>query len=1141
MSRLAVLRWLISLIGTLALAGLVWLFGPLLAPLADIWPRIAAVGLMVVLWVCGNLLVDLTRSSRDRALATGVARGAAAEEQAAIGDKLAHAMSLMQKTQKRRGPLTEQPWYIIIGPPGAGKTTALLNAGLRFPLAGEMGQGPVAGVGGTRLCDWWFTDDAVLIDTAGRYTTQDSDAGVDRAGWEAFLDLLKRTRPRQPLNGVIVAIGLSDIAANAASETSRHSLAIGQRVRELETRLGVRLPVYALFTKADLIVGFSEYFANLDRDARAQVWGMTFEADKARTARDPKSLAAGFVRLAERLNQGVVARLQSEPSADRRALIAGFPAQVASLAQPLARFLDEAFGAAPVPLLRGAYLASGTQEGTPIDRLTASLSRSFGLDQRRADNLRPEAGRSYFLADLLSRVVFVEAMLASDNPAARKRAWMLRAALFGTAGVGVLAAGFMLWRLHSAEMAEIDATSQALSSYEQIAGTLPLDPVADADLRALVPLLNQARALPHGEQGDDSGLGLSQSSKLSHASRTVYRHALERALLPRLLWRLEAQLRGNMARPDFLYEATRIYLMLGSQGPLDRASVREWMALDWQSSYPGPEASGLRNELLTHLDALLVEPLPQVTLDGGLIAQARASFSRISLAQRVYSRIVASSAVQSAAPWKPSDALGPAGIRLFVRASGRKLTDGIPGVFTLDGFRKVLLPGILPAAQSVAAESWVLGEKTAIDSDGPIMRDLQNAVVALYAKEDIAVWDKTLADLEIAPQRSLTQAAQDLYILSSAQSPLRRLLASVAHEVNLTEAVAASAQASGSRLQGLVGANVVGGAELGAQVPAYFRALRQIAGDGGAGPLDPVLQSLYDLQQQLAKLAAAPIGSAAPALPAANDPAVQLRAQASRLPQPLQRWMTALAASGTVLRSGSPRQQISTAWNIAGGPGLFCTQAVKGRYPFEKGATSDLPLDDFSRLMAPGGVLDGFFNTQLAPYADTSGKQWKPQSSDGSASPISSEDLAQFQRAAQLRELFFPGGVTAPSVRFDLTPVSLDPVSTSVTLDLEGTEVGFAHGASQASQISWPGANRMENVRLIFNPPPAAGAVSETGPWALFRLFARARLQPDPKGDHATLVFQFGDRRAAFDIRPVGGNNPFAPGLAEAFRCPAIP
>src|ERR1700746_3123885 len=109
-------------------------------------------------------------------------------------EKLTTALALLKKASGSRGYLYEQPWYAIIGPPGAGKTTALLNAGLRFPLADSLGQGAVAGVGGTRLCDWWFTEDAVLIDTAGRYTTQDSNTAIDRAGWNAFLDLLKATR-----------------------------------------------------------------------------------------------------------------------------------------------------------------------------------------------------------------------------------------------------------------------------------------------------------------------------------------------------------------------------------------------------------------------------------------------------------------------------------------------------------------------------------------------------------------------------------------------------------------------------------------------------------------------------------------------------------------------------------------------------------------------------------------------------------------------------------------------------------------------------------------------------------------------------------------------------------------------------------
>ena len=109
-------------------------------------------------------------------------------------DKLTAALGLLKRARGTKGYLYEQPWYVIIGPPGAGKTTALLNSGLPFPLAAEMGQSAVAGVGGTRICDWWFTEEAVLIDTAGRYTTQDSDSAVDRAGWEGFLDLLKRTR-----------------------------------------------------------------------------------------------------------------------------------------------------------------------------------------------------------------------------------------------------------------------------------------------------------------------------------------------------------------------------------------------------------------------------------------------------------------------------------------------------------------------------------------------------------------------------------------------------------------------------------------------------------------------------------------------------------------------------------------------------------------------------------------------------------------------------------------------------------------------------------------------------------------------------------------------------------------------------------
>ena len=90
------------------------------------------------------------------------------------------------KQQRRSGhSLYELPWYVIIGAPGSGKTTALVNSGLNFPLEQRVGKGALRGVGGTRNCDWWFTDEAVFLDTAGRYTTQDSDAASDSGGLDA--------------------------------------------------------------------------------------------------------------------------------------------------------------------------------------------------------------------------------------------------------------------------------------------------------------------------------------------------------------------------------------------------------------------------------------------------------------------------------------------------------------------------------------------------------------------------------------------------------------------------------------------------------------------------------------------------------------------------------------------------------------------------------------------------------------------------------------------------------------------------------------------------------------------------------------------------------------------------------------------
>ena len=302
--------------------------------------------------------------------------------------------------------------------------------------------------------------------------------------------------------------------------------------------------------------------------------------------------------LVDRLNDRLFDRLQAERSPERRALIAGFPTQIATLAQPLQGFLSEAFGGSrldPAPLLRGVYFASGTQEGTPIDRLTGVMMRAFGLDQRRAAALRPEQGRSYFLGQLVARVIFGEAMLVSEPPTARMRRLILRSASYAVVALLTLGVAGWLVANRSSSQREITEMAAALDTYEKIAKETTFDPVNDADLPRLLPLLDAARELSTTAKASSpllAGFDLSQTAKLRGGAEGVYRHALGYALLPRLIWRLEAQMRGYFTQPEFLYEATRVYLMLGGQGPLDKSLVKEWMTYDWQHAIFRSRQSG---------------------------------------------------------------------------------------------------------------------------------------------------------------------------------------------------------------------------------------------------------------------------------------------------------------------------------------------------------------------------------------------------------------------------------------------------------------------------------------------------------------------------------------------------------------------
>lgn len=320
------------------------------------------------------------------------------------------------------------PWYMIIGPPGAGKSTALRQSGLRFPYQSKSGGG-VAGVGGTRNCQWWMTNEAVILDTAGRYTTEDSD----RDEWMSFLDLLKKNRPKQPVNGVLVAIAVTDISEANPEEVHARAREVRARIDEVMAKLEMVVPVYVLFTKLDLLPGFVELFSDLGNTERRQIWGFTAPVTQRQ---DPAGLfLKQFEELAAVVERRAVRRMGEERRAESRDKIYEFPQYFEPMRDKLAAFVGELMAEnvyAESPYLRGVYFTSGTQEGRTIDRIMNSMAAAFGIQPKLAYTTPQVEPKSYFLGELFEKVIFPDKNIAQRSASKVRRQALIGHAIGGS-------------------------------------------------------------------------------------------------------------------------------------------------------------------------------------------------------------------------------------------------------------------------------------------------------------------------------------------------------------------------------------------------------------------------------------------------------------------------------------------------------------------------------------------------------------------------------------------------------------------------------------------------------------------------------------------------------------------------------------
>ncbi|RUU31537.1 type VI secretion system membrane subunit TssM [Mesorhizobium sp. M6A.T.Ce.TU.016.01.1.1] len=1182
-------RWLLRIFSVIALAGFaaaVWFAGPLIRfadtrPLAPVWLRVTIICVIVAIVALFYGLLFWQRRKAQKALETIVARNDDKDDDSQVLEaRMNEAIAALKRSSGKRNFLYEVPWYVVIGPPGAGKTTALVNSGLNFPLAGSGDAQPVAGVGGTRSCDWWFTDQAVLIDTAGRYTTQDSNAQSDKKSWLAFLSVLKRYRARQPINGVILAISLADLMSLDDQQLDVHVVEIRSRLREIHETLKIQFPVYLLFTKADLVSGFMDYFGDFDEQRRRKVWGATFQtADRSKNM--VGEAPAEFDALATRLADEMADRLQEEADPAVRISIFGFPAQFGALKGRIASFIASIFDPARSQVnvsLRGLYFSSGTQEGTPIDQVLGVIGRSFGsASQAHLSG----TGKSFFLHDLLTGVIFAEAGWVSYDKSAERRAAIARyggfgaIALIAAAALGTLALSF------TANRSLIASTTQAVSRYRETADPLlKSTTVADVDLENVIGPLDQLRDLPAGF--DTIGLptpieetfGLSQRERLLSASKTAYRQALERMFRSRLLLQAERTIQAKMADPAALYEPLKIYLMLGGKAPkVDDELIVSWMRQDWeQNRYPGENNREGRAQLEKHLRAMLALDDaydPVFERNQPLVESAQRSLGRMSLADRASALV--KSAVYAAAldDFSVSVKGGPEAQLLFERVDGGDLSGlRVPGIYTYGGFNNFYLEQLSRIAQMLVDDQWVLGgggEQGGIDQE---LLKLGPELVERYGREFAAAWNGVLDKLKFKAMLKDKPRYIALSAAASPTSPIDQLFTAIADETALTRE-AGSGNGFGSEAEagvlqnqpqnaadvarGLarIGLQIASGKSQsragtgtasaqnqnpGANIEAQFRSFQALVnGPAGRRPIDALTQNFRDIYQSLQLAADVPSQTERVNMNLQLQIST-LRANVSRLPKQLARMVTATADEfdGNVAETSLANLNQMLDQTVT----RTCEEVVAGRYPFAGNGPEDIAMADFAKLFGPGGLMDRFFAQNLASLIDMTGQDWSWKQDARFGRDLSKSTLKNFQLAAEIRNAFFPSGGSVPLVNIIFTPFSLHGDADTAVLDVDGQIVQSNQAGNAPSTVTWPSGMASASASLSLMPemPGRESAIKFDGPWALKRLLDKADITST--GGNTEARFVIGGRDVAYTIQTNSDPNPlFLPALS-GFSCP---
>jgi type VI secretion system protein ImpL len=1096
-----------------------------------------------------------------------------------LQDLKAELLAAIAALKQRRGgqaALSTLPWYMVVGPARSGKSTLLARSELQFPQQDEARAGrAVSGLGGTRGFGWWLCSEAVLLDMPGRWVGAAAQF-EDTEDWLSFLRVLAKRRRPKPLSGVLVVIAIDQLADRPDDEVDRLAQGVRERLHELVHELGVVFPTYLVFTKADLLAGFTEHFADLTPDERGQAWGATFDLERARGENAAELFDAELHHLGARLSERRLERLAGLEEPAQRVRAFAFPRQLERVRFSLRRFVQVLFepdATQESPLFRGFYLTSAVQEGTPADRVVEIEARHAGLPPVPVGRAATGPG-PLFLRDLLSGVIFGDAGLATSSTRAertRQRRRVLYAG--GLAGAFVLLT-ILFSALSCANRGVIDATRRAAQNLSESLAQGSFGENLDALERLRTQLVRVDSLTRHKPLWRRLG-GYSGDAILEPAWRLYTEAALRVLVKPavdQLARELPARAAAREGRFIDFYESYRTWRLLSEAkalAPRDSVTVSRVLthvfggqlgATVGSLAAPPPRLLAAQVAYLTeHSDWLWKLEAGRVPpADPALIQPASARIRdewSTGLAQ-FYGRML--DEVTHMEPRAPSvrvsSLLEQRNVPPSVLAAAGD--DSVPGCFTREGWERQVKPLIEGYRADQNPRGGVLAE--AFEGNLP---DLADSLLALYARDYELHWLRFMDAPRVSdrPKPGVWSAQLALFAKKN-ESPIVAVLQVVDRETSLGEAAGSPLGTMENNFQvvhdffrGQTGSAVLRPRGFWARVGGFFGGLwsgitgifgkkRPPGSDQFASPKDTYLQYLEPVQQKVAE-ADRPGGDASsvvsdPSLAAARDW--------------IQRYADAYGgrAAGSVgrlmrlpLRSASQQIPASPGLQADWAAVVLAFDKLRGRYPLAGGVQDDASPKDFADFFKPGGVFWSFYEAKLKSIAAPDGSPLPGQ--EGTA--LSGDFVASLRKAYQIRNAF-EWKDTGPTVRFALRPSiprKLEGPNVSlrrVFFDLGGDHAVYLMGSEgQPKDLEWPGPSPSEGAAIraeAGSGPQPAGLVGG-GPWGLFRLLD-GHYESEGGTVRVSWVLTAGATKfqLVYELAPVSADHPFHPEFLR-FSLPA--